>query len=59
MLSELASKLCLDFLELQRLEGSTRAPVNLGFVPYDLGTERLGETAHWLAKGTLEELYYR
>ena len=59
MLSKLASKLCLDFLELQWLEGSTRTPINLGFVSYDTGAERLREPAHRLAKITLEKFHHR
>jgi len=59
MLPESASKICLDFLELQWLEGSTRTPVNLGIVPYDMGAERFREPAHGLAEITLEEFHYR
>lgn len=59
MFSELASKLCLDFLEIQWLEGSTRTPIDLGFISYDMRAERFGEPAHRLAKMALEEFHYR
>ena len=59
VLSELASKLCLDLLELQRFEGSTWTSINLGIVPYDMGAKRFREPAHRLAKITLEKLHDR
>lgn len=59
MLPEFASKLCLDFLEIQRLEGTTRAPINLGLVPYDARTEGFRKPAHGLTKIPLEEFHNR
>ena len=59
MFSELASKFCFDFFELQWLEGGTRTSVNLGFVPYDMGAKRFREPAHRLTEITLEEFHYR
>jgi len=58
MLSELASKLCFGFLEIERLERNTRTSINLGIVSYDMGAERFREPAHRLAKITLEEFHY-
>lgn len=59
MLPELASKLCLNFLQLQRLEGGTRTSVNLGLVSDDVGAEGFRESADRLAEITLEELDHR
>jgi hypothetical protein len=58
MLSKLASQLCLDFLEIQWLEGSPRTPINPRFVPDDMGTKGFWEPACRLAKIALEELHY-
>ena len=59
MLSELTSQLCLDFPEIQWLEGNPRTTVDPRFVPDDMGPKGLGEPACRLAEITLEELHNR
>ena len=56
MLSELATKLCLDLLELNGRESSSRPAVNFRLVTDDFATKRFREPANRLSKVSLEEL---
>lgn len=51
-----APQLCLDLLEVQGLHGGARTSIDSGFIPDNLGAERLWEASHRLSEVALEEL---
>jgi hypothetical protein len=57
VLSEATAQILFDFLEVERLHGSTRSSINTRLVADDLSAERLRETTNRLSKVALEELH--
>lgn len=56
MFAKLASEFCFDLLEVEGLKAGTRAAVDPGLVPDNVGAQWLGEASNGLTEVSLEEL---